>query len=244
MTAKLAKKWITFDATDTLFKIRGSVGQIYVHAANFHMSDANAKKQLLHVETVQREFFDSFKTVSKKWPNFGSNHNISSQSWWHEVVVSTLEQSGYSGNVDIVEKISEKLYHDFCHPKCWQLFDDVEEVLTRLQAEGYGLGVISNFDERLHLLLKNFQLNHFFQFVLCSKEVGYAKPDSRIFQVASELGGFDIRDCLHVGNRLDTDYEGALNSGMKAVLINRSSDNAQKLDPLTLNSLFRIFDII
>ncbi len=46
------------------------------------------------------------------------------------------------------------------------------------------IGVITNFDRRIHLITDRLGLK--FDFLICSGDVGCSKPDKRIFQKAIE----------------------------------------------------------
>ena len=66
-----------------------------------------------------------------------------------------------------------------------------------------------------------------------SEEVGVAKPDPRIFQHALDELGVDPNDAMFVGDRLETDVQGAANLGMTTVqaLWFRADDSTQEIEP-------------
>lgn len=95
------------------------------------------------------------------------------------------------------------------------------------------LGVISNFDQRLEMLLKNMKLDSFLDFALNSYDVGYEKPDQRIFEKAIETARIpDLKpyECLHIGDTALGDYIGAREAGWSAALIHsiHSDDSYEK----------------
>jgi putative hydrolase of the HAD superfamily len=49
----------------------------------------------------------------------------------------------------------------------------------------------------------------------------YEKPHPRIYELALERGGVDPSRALHVGDSPISDYEGAREAGMRAVLLDR-----------------------
>jgi HAD superfamily hydrolase (TIGR01549 family) len=57
-----------------------------------------------------------------------------------------------------------------------------------------------------------------FDHVVSSTDLGTCKPDSRMFLEASRLTGVEPSKILHVGDRMNTDVEGALKCGMGAAL--------------------------
>ena len=76
-------KLITFDVTNTLLKIRGSVGEHYAAIANKYYG---ATKLLFDSKQTEAEFGPAYKEVNRLMPNFGYNNLISSEAWWYEVV--------------------------------------------------------------------------------------------------------------------------------------------------------------
>jgi len=72
------------------------------------------------------------------------------------------------------------------------------ELLSYLKVRGYTLGVISNNDGFTDRKCKDLDIDKFFDIIADSTNLGYVKPDPRIFQhVLNELG-LEPEDCLHV----------------------------------------------
>ncbi len=82
--------------------------------------------------------------------------------------------------------------------------------------------MISNWDQRLPLLLKRLGLTPFFDAVVTSSEVGVEKPDGRIFTEALRRLEVEPGEALHVGDSPLDDVEGAIAAGMEAVRLDRS----------------------
>lgn len=114
-----------------------------------------------------------------------------------------------------------ELYQHFTTAAPWRIFDDVAPCLRRLKARGMKLAVISNWDERLRPLLRALALDHFFEVVIVSREVGCHKPDPRVFESAARHLGVAPDTILHVGDSASEDFEGARQAGFRAVLLRR-----------------------
>ena len=56
-----------------------------------------------------------------------------------------------------------------------------------------------------------------FEHIFISGEVGYSKPDPRIFEHAAEALGVPVGECIHIGNSWESDIEGALSAGADAI---------------------------
>lgn len=81
-------------------------------------------------------------------------------------------------------------------------------------------GIISNFDTNLARHVNGF-FGGAFNPLIVSMEVGFAKPDPRIFTAAIDACGISANDILFIGDSIKLDIEPALKAGMDAVLIDR-----------------------
>jgi FMN phosphatase YigB (HAD superfamily) len=92
--------------------------------------------------------------------------------------------------------------------------------LRRL-ADKYPLALVSNFDrkETASEILEREGLSVLFVASVISDDFGWRKPAPEIFRHAASALGVADRHCLHVGDSLRADIEGAVACGMKAVWI-------------------------
>ena len=102
------------------------------------------------------------------------------------------------------------------------VFLDVEEELQNLRDRSYRIGLLSNvWPFPIKYLLKRKRLDQYFEHLILSYEVGFAKPSPEIFHVACQKFGVSRERCLMVGDSPSLDIVGALNFGMPAVHIDR-----------------------
>ncbi|HRJ42069.1 MAG: HAD-IA family hydrolase [Caldilineaceae bacterium] len=103
----------------------------------------------------------------------------------------------------------------------WQLFAHVavlepgaQETLAAL-APHYRLGVISNgYADTQRPRLHAAGLTGYFETIVVSGEVGWAKPDPRIFAHGLAQMGIAPEDALYVGDSVSHDLAGAHNAGL------------------------------
>ena len=95
--------------------------------------------------------------------------------------------------------------------------------LTRWRRGASGLGIISNWDERLTGLLERLDLQKYFEVVIISCEAGFSKPSPVIFEHAARKLGLAPEFILHVGDDPEEDVAGAKRAGFEARLIDRGS---------------------
>jgi HAD superfamily hydrolase (TIGR01549 family) len=99
----------------------------------------------------------------------------------------------------------------------FRFFDDAEPTLQAL-SKYCEMGLIANqSEEDIHELLEKSSLRRFFKVQAISSSVKLKKPDSRIFELALKQAGRPARDCIMVGDRLDTDICPANMLGMTTI---------------------------
>ncbi|HEX6994534.1 MAG TPA: HAD-IA family hydrolase [Gammaproteobacteria bacterium] len=106
-------------------------------------------------------------------------------------------------------------------PDSFEVFSDVTASLGALRSEGFPLAIVSNWPCGLGHFCTELGLAEYFDAILCSAEVGAAKPDPRIFAEAVARLRVDPARVLHVGDTLVDDYDGAAAAGLRPVLIAR-----------------------
>ena len=110
----------------------------------------------------------------------------------------------------------------------WQLYDDT---LATLDALPQRFGIITNGELGLQVgKLESTGIADRFEHVIASGEVGYAKPDARIFLAAVQAFGVDAAQAAYVGDRLHTDAIGAAEAGLVGIWLDR--DGAAGADEL------------
>jgi len=126
-----------------------------------------------------------------------------------------------------LSKISHFIYEEFCKEKCWIKYQDCDSLLNDLKSNGYKLGVISNFDERLFKILTELKIIHYFDFIcIPSNSEGYAKPCQEIFTKALNLSGIKSSSLMmHVGDDYELDFQAATNLGFRSMLVNHENKN-------------------
>lgn len=207
---------ITFDVTDTLLTFRRPPAIEYVRVAQqFGHHDVLA-------EQVAPLFGPHFKHMANKYPNFGRNHEMDWQDWWRQLIANILSDVKPTISPSDTRHIADLLIADYQTAECWRKLPTANELIDTMRADGCNkiIGIISNFDPRLRILLKDISLPAF-DFVLTSYEAGTAKPHASIFEMAQQLAGSEIRpeQSLHIGNTPSLDYHGARAAGWKSILI-------------------------
>ncbi len=112
-----------------------------------------------------------------------------------------------------------------------RLFDDCRGLLDSLSAQ-YMLALITNgAPDTQRDKLRTLGIEPRFGAVIISGEVGIAKPDPAIFDLALERLGVEHSRVWHVGDSLRYDVAGAKAAGLTAVWLNRGGLSRKDGDP-------------
>lgn len=111
------------------------------------------------------------------------------------------------------------------------LFDDVAEVLPRLRAAGYVVGVVTNMSSTGEKVSSDVGLGGIADFVVTSGEVGMGKPHPPIYLTALARANANPSEAIHVGDSVSGDVEGAMAVGITPVFINRYPDTPPEDPP-------------
>jgi FMN phosphatase YigB (HAD superfamily) len=104
--------------------------------------------------------------------------------------------------------------------------------VDRLREREVYIGVITNGDGRMRDVLKDLGFTEDLfggerDLIVISEEEGVEKPDERIFKnalgrVNMKYGvGIRAEECLHVGDEVESDFEGAVGAGWRGLLVGR-----------------------
>ncbi|CAN5705382.1 HAD family hydrolase [soil metagenome] len=105
-------------------------------------------------------------------------------------------------------------------------YPESRRVLEELTELGLNLYVVSNWDVQLEQVLENLGWTNYFDGIVASAVVGVEKPDPGIFEEALHVSGARREKVVHVGNDPVADVRGATESGIDAVFVNRSGEEA------------------
>jgi putative hydrolase of the HAD superfamily len=114
----------------------------------------------------------------------------------------------------------------------YRLFDDVQEIFALVRKAGVPLALITNgASDTQRDKLRALGIQHWFDAVVVSGEVGIAKPDISVFRLALNKLAVECEMVWHVGDSLTTDVAGAKAADLTAVWLNRSGRVRREGDP-------------
>ena len=184
------------DAFGVLLTLSEPLEAVYLRVASSH------GVQGLTSEGVKREWR---KAWSAPRPEGQLRYEGDGSHFWRRVVAAA------TGCHDAA--LFQELFTHYSKPEAWRVADGAHDALARLRAGHVRLGLVSNFDNRLRPLLHDLELAPLFDSLIVSAEVGFEKPDRRIYEAAAHALGVSLRDCHMVGDDEECDVQGALQAG-------------------------------
>ena len=105
----------------------------------------------------------------------------------------------------------------------WQVYPDTVETLSRLQEEGFEMGLISNTksDWLIHSILQRRNLEKFFQVIVTSAAMKIRKPRPEIFMEALKTLKVKAPESVFVGDSIEADVSGSKHLGMRSIHVFR-----------------------
>ncbi|HEY63728.1 MAG TPA: HAD-IIIA family hydrolase [Caldilineae bacterium] len=166
------------------------------------------------------------------------------QAWLRrrEIERRILARLGYDDEA-ILDRLVRRLIEITRDPNTYRLYPDVPETLERLRAQGYQLGIVSNWDWYLPDLCQALGLDRYVDFIVASARVGAEKPHPAIFQAALAHARTSPERVLHVGDNPEADVRGARQVGLAAVLIDRHGLH-NDMDVPIIHSLTELPDLL
>ena len=153
--------------------------------------------------------------------------------WKKGEQVSTIEQIRYIVNhatknrailltdLELLVRLEESYWSPSLRAPA-TLNADAPKILQQLCERDLKIGLICNTGRgpgrALRELMRREGVLDYFDATIFSDEVGYGKPDTRIFLTTAKMLRLQPRDILHVGDNIENDVRGAQRAGMKTLL--------------------------
>lgn len=204
-------QWIFFDADETLFSFDSFAGLQRVFAE-------------YDVDFTQQDYVE-YQAVNKPlWVKYQDG----------EITAEQLQTERFRLWAERVQVSPEQLNQafllamaDICKPLV-----GVETLLASLK-ERCKFAIITNgFSAMQQLRLHKTGLQHYFDFVVVSEELGVSKPDVRIFDYALQLAKVqDRRQVLMVGDTLESDILGGQKANLDTCWLSYGRTNSSEIKP-------------
>ncbi len=138
-----------------------------------------------------------------------------------QILDSFFEDLGMNKNGGLIDRSMEAFYGTLLEHR--DLVPGAEDILSEVESRGYRVGLISDVAWGLPSRfpredMKEYGLDRYFDDLVFSTDVKLRKPNPKIFELSLSRLGVDPENAVYVGNSLQADIQGALDSDMWAVL--------------------------
>jgi len=124
------------------------------------------------------------------------------------------------------------------------LIEGTMEVLDYLFNK-YHLHIITNgFKEVQHIKIDNCNLKKYFKNIFISEEIGFNKPDKRIFEYAINYISAKNSEVIMIGDDWEADIVGAKKSEISAIYFNRNQNILKNALVAEINHLTQLLKIL
>jgi putative hydrolase of the HAD superfamily len=223
------KKAIFFDFGDTLastnppYLIRLALA---FRDCGYHVSDGDFESAYLKTDYE----------VHKKYMERGTISPLEYREWFFPKLCKHLSLEGESRIIR--ERIRTALRGiDYTR----SALPGANELIELLKDRGLILGVISNNDGTTQEKCEEVGIKNYFDIIADSTNLGFVKPDSRIFQFVLEKLNISSSEALHIGDLYGSDVLGGLNAGLDVIWLNKRRiqrlDSTQMLEVKSLSEI-------
>jgi putative hydrolase of the HAD superfamily len=130
-----------------------------------------------------------------------------------------IDLSNELSTVAKIFKRAEQLYGNIG----FALYDDVIPVLKELREKHLIIGLITNLEIDMKPICAELGLDPYLDFIVTSGEAGSDKPQPEIFLHALKKAGVEPSEAVHIGDQYKIDAVGAMNAGIKPIIIDRNN---------------------
>jgi len=202
---------VFFDAGETLLSPQPSWSELSAKILNERGHHVSVEQ----MREAWRHGGQHFLRAAEEGRTFSTSHGESHAFW------TTLYADMLSFLRIADEGAPQVLYETFSDPSTYALFPDAVPTVEEFRSRGLKVGVISNFEGWLKTLLDHLEIRELFDVIAISGDLGWEKPDARIFEWAMNEAGVEPGNSLHVGDSPNFDAQPAHDLGMVGVLLDR-----------------------
>ena len=230
-------KLISFDLWNTIIEDRKEledkrgeirIGKIYEYLSSLNIELEDIRKAYLRMSNWL------FETQDKTKRSIGTEKQIK----------YILKRFGVRVNQIVFDEI-KKAYESaiFFYPP--PLVEGAKETLKKFYNLGIDMCIISDAGRTpgwaLRKILEKYALNSYFKRMYFSDEIGWVKPNKKVFLKA--LKDFKVRkeEMVHIGDKIEKDIEGAKNAGINYIYFSRDGNCEVNPCGKTLPEIYDIF---
>ena len=161
------------------------------------------------------------------WDIYEKSHKelLGAKTWWeyYEFHFSNIFQKlGVEENISI--ELSKQFKDEYMDIANWHIYDDVINVLEYLKKDNKNI-ILSNHIPELECIVRGLNIDEYFMNIFTSANIGFEKPNPKIYQYVLEKLGINETDCIIIGDSYRADIKGGLTMGIKSILVRAENTN-------------------
>ena len=161
-------------------------------------------------------------------PELSHKEFFKGKSFWEHIedymIEGLLERDICS--YEVARRVADKFRDRYLDIAYWRIFPDTIPAIRAIRSRGYGVHLISNHVPECKQLLDALHLTELFDSITLSPEVGYEKPNHKIFEHA--LIGHEGEFNIMIGDNYNADIVGGLGANMHPILVRKRNKNGYR----------------
>lgn len=118
---------------------------------------------------------------------------------------------------DEIEQISKRELEKLVEIS--NLYPGTKETLDKMRQDGFLLALVSNASSGVRNIIQALDIERCFDAIILSCEVGVAKPDEKIYEIAMAQLSVSPSECIFIGDGACQELDGANRAGIKTIRI-------------------------
>ncbi|MEN8704404.1 MAG: YjjG family noncanonical pyrimidine nucleotidase [Polaribacter sp.] len=184
------------------------------------------------------KFLEVYKPLNLEFWRLYREEKITKSELRYSRLKNTFDAIDFEISDEVIDIIAIE-YIDFL-PHFNHLFDGTFEILDYLK-DKYNLHIITNgFEEIQAKKMESSKILDYFNVIVTSESVGVKKPNPRVFQFALEKANANASNSIMIGDSIEADIYGAINSGIKAIHCNFEKETIDNSDFESITALHEL----
>jgi putative hydrolase of the HAD superfamily len=126
---------------------------------------------------------------------------------------------------DASKNISKGIKKEYMDLTKWHIYDDTIKALETAIKKYYRNIILSNHIPELDEIIKGLGIEKYFEKIYSSGNIGYEKPNSKIYEYVLDGEKINKKDCIIIGDSYSSDIEGGMRMGINSILVRTENKN-------------------
>jgi len=187
-----------------------------------------------NITNISREIINPYlssqsgKEIFFTWhiPEKSHNELFKNRTWWeyYEFHFSRIFQElGLTKNIS--KKMAKDIRLEYINKTRWHLYEDTILTLEMFNKNQFKSIILSNHVPEIENIIQNLNIRKYFIKIYSSANIGYEKPNLKIYEHVLDSNKINKNDCIIIGDSYKADIIGGLNMGIQSILVRSENKN-------------------